>query len=242
MMQVSWFKYTPRQYGEGRRIFLMSPAAPPLPEEGLDRDAGRRPLLAGRRDAGDDGAGDGEDPLGVRFEIVARSAPARAAKDVSARYASSAPCQIAHVFKPTHDRKNVKGERIAAAAPHRPTNTSPAPLRPITACDGSLYLSHADARRAGAVRAGAAGGGRGDGAVRRHQRHRRRRVAVDPRAAPSTCAFAVARRDARSSASGSSTTPGSAGGQRRLRKSPIAWVLLVAAVANLRRPRAARRA
>jgi phospho-N-acetylmuramoyl-pentapeptide-transferase len=25
IMQVSWFKYTKRKYGEGRRIFLMSP-------------------------------------------------------------------------------------------------------------------------------------------------------------------------------------------------------------------------
>ena len=25
MMQVSWFKYTKKKYGEGRRIFLMSP-------------------------------------------------------------------------------------------------------------------------------------------------------------------------------------------------------------------------
>jgi phospho-N-acetylmuramoyl-pentapeptide-transferase len=25
MIQVSWFKYTKRKYGEGRRIFLMSP-------------------------------------------------------------------------------------------------------------------------------------------------------------------------------------------------------------------------
>jgi len=25
MMQVSWFKYTKKRYGEGRRIFLMSP-------------------------------------------------------------------------------------------------------------------------------------------------------------------------------------------------------------------------
>jgi len=25
VMQVSWFKYTKRKYGEGRRIFLMSP-------------------------------------------------------------------------------------------------------------------------------------------------------------------------------------------------------------------------
>jgi phospho-N-acetylmuramoyl-pentapeptide-transferase len=24
-MQVSWFKYTKKKYGEGRRIFLMSP-------------------------------------------------------------------------------------------------------------------------------------------------------------------------------------------------------------------------
>ena len=25
MIQVSWFKYTKRKYGEGRRVFLMSP-------------------------------------------------------------------------------------------------------------------------------------------------------------------------------------------------------------------------
>ncbi|MDR0510306.1 MAG: phospho-N-acetylmuramoyl-pentapeptide-transferase, partial [Rikenellaceae bacterium] len=25
MLQVGWFKYTKRRYGEGRRIFLMSP-------------------------------------------------------------------------------------------------------------------------------------------------------------------------------------------------------------------------
>jgi phospho-N-acetylmuramoyl-pentapeptide-transferase len=25
LIQVSWFKYTKRKYGEGRRIFLMSP-------------------------------------------------------------------------------------------------------------------------------------------------------------------------------------------------------------------------
>jgi phospho-N-acetylmuramoyl-pentapeptide-transferase len=25
MLQVSWFKYTKRKYGEGRRVFLMSP-------------------------------------------------------------------------------------------------------------------------------------------------------------------------------------------------------------------------
>lgn len=25
MMQVSWFKYTRKRYGEGRRIFLMAP-------------------------------------------------------------------------------------------------------------------------------------------------------------------------------------------------------------------------
>jgi phospho-N-acetylmuramoyl-pentapeptide-transferase len=26
MLQVSWFKYTRRRFGEGRRIFLMAPA------------------------------------------------------------------------------------------------------------------------------------------------------------------------------------------------------------------------
>ena len=35
MMQVSWFKYTKRRYGEGRRIFLMSPLHHHYQKEGI---------------------------------------------------------------------------------------------------------------------------------------------------------------------------------------------------------------
>ncbi len=33
MLQVSYFKYTKKKYGEGRRIFKMCAVAPPLPED-----------------------------------------------------------------------------------------------------------------------------------------------------------------------------------------------------------------
>ena len=45
MMQVSYFKYTKKKFGEGRRIFLMSPLHHHFPEE---RDSGtedRDPVL-----------------------------------------------------------------------------------------------------------------------------------------------------------------------------------------------------
>jgi hypothetical protein len=45
MAQVTYFKYTKRKYGEGRRIPQDGAAAPPLRKERLDRNAGRRALL-----------------------------------------------------------------------------------------------------------------------------------------------------------------------------------------------------
>ena len=35
MLQVSWFKYTKRKYGEGRRILLMSPIHHHYQKKGL---------------------------------------------------------------------------------------------------------------------------------------------------------------------------------------------------------------
>jgi phospho-N-acetylmuramoyl-pentapeptide-transferase len=35
MLQVGWFKYTRKRFGEGRRIFLMSPLASPLSKKGF---------------------------------------------------------------------------------------------------------------------------------------------------------------------------------------------------------------
>jgi len=35
IIQVSWFKFTKKRYGEGRRIFLMAPITSPLSEKGL---------------------------------------------------------------------------------------------------------------------------------------------------------------------------------------------------------------
>jgi hypothetical protein len=45
MLQVSWFKYTKKKYGVGRRISQDGAAAPPLRKAGLGRDAGGDPLL-----------------------------------------------------------------------------------------------------------------------------------------------------------------------------------------------------
>ena len=82
MMQVSYFKYTRRRYGEGRRIFLMRPAAPSFPAKGLDRIAGRRSLLAHQRHAGGDGAGDGEAEI-VNRRLTPSAAPCDSGKMIT---------------------------------------------------------------------------------------------------------------------------------------------------------------
>ena len=77
MMQVGWFKYTKRKYGEGRRILLMSPIhhhyqkkgifetkiVIRLPEEGHLRDEDRHPLLDHLAAAGSHHVGYVEDPI-----------------------------------------------------------------------------------------------------------------------------------------------------------------------------------
>ena len=45
MMQVGYFKYTKRKYGEGHRLLLMAPRTPPFPEEGTVRDQDRPAFL-----------------------------------------------------------------------------------------------------------------------------------------------------------------------------------------------------
>jgi phospho-N-acetylmuramoyl-pentapeptide-transferase len=45
MLQVGYFKYTKRKYGEGRRILLMAPLHHHFEKIRLERNAGRGPLL-----------------------------------------------------------------------------------------------------------------------------------------------------------------------------------------------------
>ena len=58
MMQVGYFKYSRRKYGEGRRIFLMAPLHHHFQKKRVERKPGGRPLLADQLHAGGDGAGD----------------------------------------------------------------------------------------------------------------------------------------------------------------------------------------
>ena len=45
MAQVTWFKYTKKRYGEGRRILKMAPLHHHFEKSRLEGDAGRRALL-----------------------------------------------------------------------------------------------------------------------------------------------------------------------------------------------------
>ena len=52
MLQVGWFKYTKKRYGEGRRILLHGAAAPPLRAGRLEGNAGGGALLDHHHPAG----------------------------------------------------------------------------------------------------------------------------------------------------------------------------------------------
>ena len=45
MLQVGYFKYTRRKYGEGRRIFQMAPLQPSLPKDRITRSKNSRKIL-----------------------------------------------------------------------------------------------------------------------------------------------------------------------------------------------------
>ncbi len=45
MLQVTWFKYTKKKFGEGRRILKMAPLHHHFEKKRLERDPGGGPLL-----------------------------------------------------------------------------------------------------------------------------------------------------------------------------------------------------
>ena len=63
MMQVGWFKYTKRRYGEGRRILLMSPVHHHYQKKGSLRDQDRSPFLDHLAAVGGHYAGNAENKI-----------------------------------------------------------------------------------------------------------------------------------------------------------------------------------
>ena len=117
MIQVGWFKYTRKRTGTGRRVFLMAPLHPPFSEKGMDRKPGGRAFLAGGRDVGGDGTGDGEAALSdsVRFQIMNLIDPAHSLHQPHHRRLPIHGSAAAWSASP-----NPHSGRALIAAPHRP--------------------------------------------------------------------------------------------------------------------------